>query len=71
MKDLKLAISSFLIILSFFLWYLFCRESYKIKLKKLQDKIYYINIETKDNKLNIINNNKNIKVLIDSKEIKN
>ena len=71
MKDLKLTISSFLIILSFFLWYLFCKESYKTKLKKLQDKIYYINIETKDNNLNIINNKKQKKQLIDSKEIKN
>ncbi len=68
MKDLKLIISSVLIILSFFIWYLFCKKEYEFKFKKIKNQKKYINIDTKKNNINIINKNENIIILINGKE---
>lgn len=70
MKDIKLIISSILIILSFFVWYMFCKRTYETKIKEITNEKKYINIEVKDNDLNIENDNKNIIILINWKENK-
>lgn len=53
MKDIKLLISTILIIISFFLWYYFASIKYETKINNLENKKYIVNIEKLKTKLNI------------------
>jgi len=57
--DIKLLLSSLLIIISFFCWYLFWDNINKKKLTELENKDYYVNIIQKNKKLEL-NSDKNI-----------
>jgi len=67
MKDIKILISSLLIIVSFFVWYLYSEE----KNKKINESesLQYVNIEIKKTKIKIDNQNKNVIILINWEEI--
>lgn len=68
MKDSKLILSSLLIIISFFIWFTFSKEKYKGLLSDIKKEIYYVDIEIKNNKININNQNKNIIILVNWEE---
>lgn len=53
MKDLKLIISSILILSSFFVWYTLWNEKNIKKLNELSEKVYYVNIEMSKTKIDI------------------
>ena len=38
MKDIKIILSSILIIISFFIWYLFSKEKMKIEIEEIKNK---------------------------------
>lgn len=67
MKDTKLLISSLLIFVSFFVWYIFWEEKNISKIKNLQDKKYYINLEIKKTKIDI-NKDENVILKINWQE---
>lgn len=69
MKDLKIVLSSFLIILSFFIWYIYSSLKYQDELSKIRDEKYYINLSIKDNKIDFLNENKNVFILVNWEEI--
>ena len=69
MKDLKLIISSILIITSFFVWYLFAKEKAHVKIEQLKSKKSVVNLEINKNNINIISSDKNTIVLVNWNEI--
>lgn len=70
MKDLKILISSVLIFLSFFVWYYFWFKKNEIEISNIKDKIYYLWLDINKEKINISNNNKNIKIIVNWEELK-
>ena len=69
MKDLKLFVSSVLIIISFFIWILFWKQINQDKIIEIKNEAKYINIDIKKSKINIDNQNKNIFISINWKPI--
>ncbi len=60
----KIFLTSSLIILSFFIWYFYKTFEVEKKIKKLENKKYYIDIKKNKNKLKIINPNKNVVIFV-------
>lgn len=56
MKDIKLLISSILIFISFFLWYIFADNKNKLESNKKNNKINYVNIEVLKTKIKVTKN---------------
>lgn len=69
MKHLNLLISTILIILAFFTWILFEKTQDNQKLKELQNKKYYINLEQLKTKLKINNPHPNIIIKVNGEEL--
>lgn len=68
MKDIKILVSSLLIICSFFLWYTFARtQSILNSPENTEDKIY-INVESKGKKIQIDSDNPDIILLLNGQE---
>ncbi len=68
-NNIKIFISSILIVLAFFLWYLFSENKTKSKIEQLENKESYVSIERKGKNVNITNINENIILLLDWKEV--
>jgi len=68
-KQIKLIISTILIILSFFTWILFEKTKNNWELEKLNNKKYYINLEQLKTKLKINNPNPNIIIKLNGEEL--
>jgi len=69
MKDVKLLVSSVLIIISFFIWMFFWRQINQDKIEKVKDEKKYINIDIKKSKINIDNQDENIFISINWKPL--
>lgn len=69
MKDLKLLVSSILIIISFFIWIIFWRQINNDKINEIKNEKKYINIDIKKSKININNSDKNIFISLNWKPI--
>lgn len=54
MKDIKLLVSSILILLAFFVWYTLWDQKKSMELEDLKNKKYIINLETTKTKIDII-----------------
>jgi len=68
MRDIKLLISSILIICSFFLWYMFASKDAEYKqIKNTAEKIY-INVETKGKKIQLDSENPDVVLLLNWQE---
>ncbi|MDD3645773.1 MAG: hypothetical protein PHH06_00030 [Candidatus Gracilibacteria bacterium] len=67
MKDLKLIISSILILSSFFVGYTLGNEKNIKKLNELSEKVYYVNIEMSKTKIDISKPN-NVIIKINGEE---
>lgn len=65
MKDLKIFISTILIICSFFIWYLFAKEKYN---KKVEMTKKYVNLDILKTKINITKNSEDIIIMVNWKE---
>lgn len=59
MKDIKLLISSVLIFISFFVWYIFWNEKNILEIEKYKDKKYYLNLDINNTKIKV-NKDENI-----------
>ncbi len=71
MKDIKVLVSSILIILSFFVWYFYSEQRYKIKnIDNNKKENKYVNINVKKSKINIDNQNENIIIFVNWEEVK-
>lgn len=68
-QNIKLLISTILIILAFFTWILFEKTKNNWEIEKLQNKKYYINLEQLKTKLKIDNSNPNIIIKINGEEL--
>ena len=68
-ENLKLLISTILIILAFFTWILFEKTKNNWELEKLQNQKYYINLEQLKTKLKIQNPNPNIIIKLNGEEL--
>lgn len=68
MKDIKILISSFLIIISFFVWYMYSEEKYNNTDNK--NILQYVNIDINKSKIKINNQNENVIILINWQESK-
>ena len=66
MKDIKVLLSSLLIIVAFFLWYLF--KTYQYEDAQDANKNTYVNVETKGKKINLESDNPNIILLLNWEE---
>jgi len=69
-ENLKLLISTILIILAFFTWILFEKTKNNWEIEKLQNQKYYINLEQLKTKLKIQNPNQNIIIKLNGEELK-
>lgn len=65
MKDLKILISTILIICSFFIWYQFAKEKYN---KKIEVPKKYVNLDIKKTKIDITKNSDDIIILVNWQE---
>ncbi len=65
MKDIKILISSLLIVCNFFVWFLYAKEKYKCENK---ERIDYVNLEIKKTKINITKSNPNTIIMVNWKE---
>lgn len=65
MKDLKILISTILIICSFFIWYFFAKEKYN---KDVIVPKSYVNINILKTKINITKNSDNIVIMVNWQE---
>ncbi|PID86415.1 hypothetical protein CSB08_00325 [Candidatus Gracilibacteria bacterium] len=71
MKDIKVLVSSILIILSFFVGYFYSEQRYKIKnIDNNKKENKYVNINVKKSKINIDNQNENIIIFVNGEEVK-
>ncbi len=61
MKDLKILVSTILIICSFFVWYLFGKEKYN---KKVIEEKKYVNLDIKKTKIDITKNSDDIIIMV-------
>ena len=68
MKDVKLLISSSLIILSFFAGYAFSERKIISENKKITETKQYVNIETLKTKIKVHNSDPNIIILVNGEE---
>jgi hypothetical protein len=66
----KLFLSSILIILSFFLWYFYKTFEIEEKIRKIENKKYYIDIKTTNNGITIKKSSLNILIFVDWKKLK-
>ena len=69
MKDIKIILSSILIIISFFIWYLFSKEKMKIEIEEIKNKKSVVNLEIKKDKININSSWKDVIVLVNWNEV--
>nr|MDD3719729.1 hypothetical protein [Candidatus Gracilibacteria bacterium] len=65
MKDLKILISTILIICSFFIGYQFAKEKYN---KKIEVPKKYVNLDIKKTKIDITKNSDDIIILVNGQE---
>lgn len=65
MKDLKVLISTVLIICAFFVWYLFAKEKYNAKVISPKK---YVNLDIKKTKIDITKNSDDIIILVNWQE---
>jgi len=68
-KQIKILISTILIILAFFIWILFEKTKNNWEIEKLQNKKEYINIEQLKTKLKINSSNPNIIIKLNGEEL--
>jgi len=68
-KNIKILISTILIILAFFTWILFEKTKNNWEIEKLQNQKYYINLEQLKTKLKIQNPNPNIIIKLNGEEL--
>ena len=68
MKDIKVLISSILIIVSFFLWYLFATTSNQYQDSIHQWKKIYVDVETKGKKITLNSENDDVILLLNWQE---
>ena len=68
MKDVKILISSLLIICSFFLWYLFAQTQQSQNTGNNNQDKTYINIESKGKKIQIDTDNPDVILLLNGQE---
>jgi hypothetical protein len=64
MNNIKLLISSLLIVCSFYTGYLFALTKENYKLKELQNEQYFVNLELKSKSLNITSSSEKVKILV-------
>lgn len=70
MKDIKILVSSILIILSFFIWYFYSEQRFKSNYSiGNTDEKSYVNVNINKTKVSIDNQNKNIIILVNWEEI--
>ena len=69
MKDIKIILSSILIIVSFFVWYLFSKEKMKLEIEEIKSKKSVVNLEIKKDKININSSWKDVIVLVNWNEV--
>jgi hypothetical protein len=67
----KIFISSLLIIFSFFLWYFYKFYEVSQKIKKLENKKYYIDIKQTKKSIKIKNPNSNVIIFLWEKKLQN
>jgi len=68
-RNIKILISTILIILAFFTWILFEKTKNNWEIEKLQNQKYYINLEQLKTKLKIKNPNPNIIIKLNGEEL--
>jgi len=68
-KQIKLLISTILIIIAFFTWILFEKTKNNSELEKMQNKKYYINLEQLKTKLKVNNPYSNIIIKVNGEEL--
>lgn len=69
MKDIKLLISSILIIIAFFIWILFWKQINQDKIDLINAEAKYVNIDINKSKIDIQNSSKNVYITINWKAI--
>lgn len=68
MKDIKILISSLLIICSFFLWYIFAQTQESLSTSKNSQEKTYINVVSKGKKILLDSDNPDVILLLNGQE---